>query len=119
MTEKIFSTKQNQNIKEPLTRTLTILNIRRENRAIVLKPEQEMVSYSLLHRRDAMAILSTGFGKSMIFIIIAMAKEDMSSSKTCMITILPLKSIIGNQISEMLLLSSTAIELTTVTVNLL
>ena len=54
-----------------------------------------------------MAILSTGFGKGMIFIFFAMAKEDnnLSSSKTCMITILPLKSIIGDQISEMLLLS--------------
>ena len=41
VTEKIFSAKQNQSIKEPLTQTLTILNIRRENRAIVLKPEQE------------------------------------------------------------------------------
>ena len=38
--------------------------------------EQEMVIYSLLHRRDVMAILSTGFGKSMIFIVVAMAKED-------------------------------------------
>ena len=36
-----------------------------------------------------------------------------------MITILPLKSIIGDQISEMLLLSCTAMELTTETVNLL
>ena len=54
-----------------------------------------------------MAILSTGFGKGMIFIVFAMAKEDnnLSSSKTCMITILPLKSIIGDQISEMLWLS--------------
>ena len=41
--EKIFSAKQNQSIKESSTQTLTMLNIRRENRAIVLKPEQEMV----------------------------------------------------------------------------
>ena len=43
---KIISTKQNQNIKEALTGTSLILNIRRENRVIVLKPKQEMVIYS-------------------------------------------------------------------------
>ena len=36
VTEHIFSTKQNQNIKEALTGTLLNLNIRQENRAIVL-----------------------------------------------------------------------------------
>ena len=38
----IFSAKQNQHIKEELTGALSVLNIRRKNRAIVLKPEQEM-----------------------------------------------------------------------------
>ena len=51
------------------------MNIRLENRAVVLKPEQEMAIYRLLHRRDIMAILSTGFGKSMIFTFFAMAKK--------------------------------------------
>ena len=54
---------------------------------IVLKPKQEMAIYSLLQRRDVMAILSPGFGKSMIFTVFAMAKEEMSSSKTCMLPI--------------------------------
>ena len=40
MTEQIISAKQNQNTKEALTRALSILIIRRENRAIVLKPEK-------------------------------------------------------------------------------
>ena len=91
-----------------------------ENRAAVEKPEQEMAN-SLLHRRDVMAILSTGFGKSMIFTVFAMAKEEMSSLKTCMcmITISPLKCIIDKQISEMLMLSSTAMEFTIETDSLL
>ena len=59
-----------------------------------------------------MTILSTGFGKSMIFTVFVMAKEEMSSSKTCMLAISPLKSTIDDQISEMLLLSCTAMELT-------
>ena len=66
-----------------------------------------------------MEIFSTGFGKSMIFTVFAMAKEEISSSKTCMITISPLKSTIDDQISEMLSLSCTAMDLMTETVNLL
>ena len=68
VTEQIISAKQNQNIKEALTGASPILNIWRENRAMVLKPKQEMAIYSLLHRRDAMDILSTGFGQSMILL---------------------------------------------------
>ena len=64
-----------------------------------------------------MEILSTGFGKSMIFTVFAMAKEEMSSSKTCMIAISPIKSTIDNQISEMLYLSCISMELTTETVD--
>ena len=110
-TEQITSAKQNQNIKEALTGASSILNIWRENRAIVLKPKQEMAIYSLLQRRDVMEILSTRFGKSMIFTVFAMAKEEISSSKTCMITISPLKSTIDDQISEMLSLDRTAMDL--------
>ena len=62
-----------------------------------------------------MEILSTRFGKSMTFTVFAMAKEEISSSKTCMITI-PLKSIIDDQVSEMLSLSCTAMDLMTETV---
>ena len=47
MTEQIISAKQNQNTKEALTRALSILIIRRENGAIVLKPEQEMAIYTV------------------------------------------------------------------------
>ena len=53
----------------------SILNIWRENRAIVLKPKQGMAIYSLVQRRDVIEILSTGFGKRMIFIVFAMGKE--------------------------------------------
>ena len=76
-----------------------------------------MATYSLLQRRDVMEILSTRFGKSMIFTVFAMAKEEISSSKTCMITISPLKSNIDDQISEMLSLSCKAMDLMTETVN--
>ena len=55
--------------------------------------------YSLPQRGDVMAILSTGFGKSMIFTFFAMAKEETPSSKTCMISISPLKSTKDDQTS--------------------
>ena len=68
-----------------------------------------------------MAILSTGFAKSMIFTVFAMAKEEMSSLKTCMCmnTISPPKNITDKQISEMLVLSCTAMEFTIETDSLL
>ena len=83
----------------------------------MLKPEQETVINNLLHGRDVLAILPTGFGKSMIYTAFALAKEEISSSKTCVIVIAPLKSIIDDQISEMLSLNCTAMELTTEALN--
>ena len=80
-TEQIISAKQNQNIKEAKTGASSILNIRRENRENVLKPKQEIAIYSLLQRRDVVAILSTGFGESMILTVFAMGKEEMPHRK--------------------------------------
>ena len=44
-----------------------------------------------------------------------MTKEEMSSLKTCIIPFFPLKSTIDDQISEMLSLSCTAMDLMTET----
>ena len=69
-----------------------------------------------------MAILSTGFGKSILFIVIAMTKEDNVLIDNLYDHNFASKKVyiyIGDQISEMLLLSCTALELTTETVNLL
>ena len=65
-----------------LTTALLLLNIRWENSAIVLKPEQEKTINNLVNGRDVMAILPTGVGKSMIYTIFALAKE-ISLLKTC------------------------------------
>ena len=48
---------------------------------------------------------STGFGKSMNVTVFALAKDEMSSVKTSVIVLLPLKSIISDQIYEMFSLS--------------
>ena len=64
---------------EALTRALSLLNIRRENSAVVLKPEQETAINNLLNGRDVMAIFPRGSGKSMIYTVFALAKEEISS----------------------------------------
>ena len=96
----IFSPKQNQNIKEALTGVLSILNIWPENRAIVLSLNRKWpITVVFMGERLWHWILSACFGKSMIFTVFALAKEEMPSSKTCEIVILPLKSIIDDSIS--------------------
>ena len=104
--------------EEALSNALSRLNILRDDRKIVLKEEQEMAVNHLLNGRDVMAILPTGFGKSMIFTVFALAKQELSLTKTSVLVISPLKSIINDQISEMLSLNFTAMELSSETIDL-
>ena len=104
--------------EEALSNALSRLNIVRDDRKIVLKEEKEMAVNHLLNGRDVMAILPTGFGKSMIFTVFALAKQELSSTKTSVLVISPLKSIIDDQISEMLSLNFTAMELSSETIDL-
>ena len=104
--------------EEALSNALSRLNIVRDDRKIVLKEEQEMAVNHLLNGRDVMAILPTGFGKSMIFTVFALAKQELSLTKTSVLVISPLKSIIDDQISEMLSLNFTAMELSSETIDL-
>ena len=73
---------KNQNIKEALTEASSILNIWRENRAIVLKPKEKM---AILQRRDVMAILisSTGFGQRGNILIENLCDRNFPSKKYC------------------------------------
>lgn len=88
---EIFSPKQNQNIKDLLTgRALLILNIQPENKAIVLSLNRKwLIAVFFMGEMLWLWILSTVFDKSMIFTVFSLAKEEMSSSKTCVIVILP------------------------------
>ena len=67
-----------------------------------------------------MAVLPTGFGKSMIFAVFALARQKLSTTctRTCIIVISPLKTIIDGQISEILSLNFSAMELSSDKVNL-
>ena len=52
-------------LKEVVSKALSFLDSK--GKTIVLKAEQEMALYSLLEGNDALAVLPTGFGKTMIF----------------------------------------------------
>ena len=68
--------------KASIERSLNTLNVRVETRKIVLNEEQETAVSSLLLGNDVLAILPTGFGKSMIYTIFASANQEMRSAKT-------------------------------------
>ena len=74
-----------------LEKALERLNVSREKEKIILKKEQETAVKELLAGRDVMAILPTGFGKSLTFTVFAIAKEQLRSEKTCVIVVSPLK----------------------------
>ena len=99
-------------IERSIVAALDHPNVSREKQKIILKKEQEMAVKELLDGKDVMAILPTGFGKSLIFTIFAIAKGQISrSEKTCVLVISPLKSIIDDQIAEMASLNYRALEL--------
>ena len=62
------------------------------NRAIYIKEEQKTAVVLLLRGRDVLAILPTGFGKSFIYILFALAQDDLLSSKSTLVVVSPLQS---------------------------
>ena len=99
------------NVNKCIQEAADSLNIRRENRKIILKEEQERAVKELISGNDVLAILPTGFGKSMVYTIFTLASQKMRSAKTCVLVISPLKSLIDDQIVEMESLGCTALEL--------
>ena len=83
----------------------------------VLKKEQEVVVKELLKGSDVLAILPTGFGKSLIYIVFLLADTINNTRRTniaCRSSILlvsSLRSIVSDQISEVTLMNSTAMDL--------
>ena len=90
---------------------LDSLNICRQSQKIILKEQQERAVKELMSGNDVLAILPTGFGKSMVYTIFTLASQKMRSAKTCVLVISPLKSLIDDQIVEMESLGCTALEL--------
>ena len=63
-----------------------------------LKPEQTQAVEALLAGKDVLAILPTGFGKSLIYQVFSMAQTSANAS---VLVISPLKSIVEEQAKEM------------------
>jgi len=87
--------------KESIEKALNLLNLQREKKEIILKEEQEKAVVELLLGKDVLAILPTGFGKSLIYTSFALASTDLRSAKTSALVISPFKSFIDDQIAEM------------------
>ena len=75
-------------------------------REIVLKPEQESPVRALLADRDVMAVLPTGYGKSLIYQMFVRAKNYELNGNAAILVISPLKSIIEDQLQEIVGLPS-------------
>ena len=79
---------------------LSILNsYRNSSCTFVLKTEQETAVKELLKGNDVLAVLPTGFGKSIIFIVYLLARSSFveqtrGSSQSSVLVVSPLKSII-------------------------
>ena len=62
-------------VKECVAKALKTLNILRNNRRnIILKEQQEVAMEEIILGKDALAVLPTCFGKSMIFTIFVLAR---------------------------------------------
>ncbi|CAH3160592.1 unnamed protein product [Porites lobata] len=73
-------------------------------RETVLKPEQESAVRALLADRDVLAVLRTGYDKSLIY-------QMFLNGNAAILVISPLKSIIEDQLQEMELLGYPAKDL--------
>ena len=87
--------------------------------SITLKAEQRVAIGNLLRGKDVVAILPTGYGKSIIFSLYVLAKQELmkctstsGDSESCSIIVVsPLQSIIRDQIATLASLNYTAVEL--------
>ena len=80
-------------------------------RETVLKPEQESAVRALLADRDVLAVLRTGYGKSLIYQMFVRAKNYELNGNAAILVISPLKSIIQDQLQEIELLGYPAKDL--------
>ena len=86
---------------------------------VKLKREQEMAVQELLAGHHVLAVLPTGYGKSMSFTMFLLATEEIrrlsatqgNHSPSSVLIISPLRSIVEGQITEMRLLGCSAVEL--------
>ena len=81
-------------LEEPLS-FLSELGMSRQ-----LRHEQKEAISTLVHGSDLLAVLPTGFGKSLIFQLLIRVQEILSSKPACAIVVCLLKSIVEDQLIE-------------------
>lgn len=66
----------------------------------VLKQKQQDAVRQLSRNKDVLAVLPTGFGKSIIFRFSVRVKQLLTKKHRCMVVVFPLKSIVDDQVVE-------------------
>ena len=93
-----------------LSKALADLNVV-TNREFTLKPEQEEAVRALLDWKDVLAVLPTGYGKSMIYKMFVRAKDYQMNGKATILNISPSVSIIKDQIQDMKSIGYSAVDI--------
>ena len=70
-----------ESAESTIDKALERLNVSREKEKIILKREQETAVKELLAGRDVMAILPTGFGKSLIFTVLSLRRSNCDQKR--------------------------------------
>ena len=82
-----------------LRETLSVLE--KKGFRFTLKPDQEKALRHLYDRKDLIAVLPTGYGKSLIFQLLPLlAKKRDGNETACVLVICPLTSIVQDQLLE-------------------
>ena len=71
-----------KNVGEAIERALDYHFLKSKDRNVVLKPEQRQAVSSLQKGEDVLAVLPTGFGKSMIFTFFRIAEWESGRSSS-------------------------------------
>ena len=79
-----------------------------------LRPEQKQAIFTLASGKDLLAVLPTGFGKSLIFQLLVRVREIQTGGSSTAVVVCPLKSIVQDQISEARSMGLRAVALTDV-----
>ena len=77
-----------------------------------LKWEQKGVIATLVTGKHLLAVLPTGFGKSLIFQVLVCVKETMTGTPSSVVVVFPLQSIVCDQMEEASSMGLTAATLT-------
>ena len=89
-----------ENHGELLSRVLIDIEVA-SGRSFNLKPEQKIAVRNLLAGKDVLAVLPTGFCKSLIYQTFLRARDYQLSGRAALLVISPLKSIIKDQLDDM------------------